>query len=470
MSTLAGIYYFDRRPISAADEAQVRRALGDFDRQPLHCFRSHGLIMGVAGSPSGSSEDDIFSLLPDGSVCTWDGRLDNRGCAVGLRLRLPTALHQQRLGRQGVSAQGSRRFPRFGRGLEPGFLGRQLAQCCAGQRLCRHTPAVLLPKGRSPAFWSSSLSGLIRWTGVNELDEEYVANFLTHGSAAHRTPYRGVYPVPPGCAVSVSPDRIATQSFWDLPVGQEVRLRDDRGYEEQLRALFQEAVSVRLKSQGPVCAELSGGLDSSSVVCMAAQLKNADPGGFPELITLTYTQEGSTDEKYFRTVERVCNLSSIYLQLEEFPIVAGNLVGGAVPAWWEARFRELARLMASLGSSVFLTGQFGDFIMGNLVERLRPGCGLPAALSVSASGARGVLVEPIAAGADLFHSVARPANELFLLGSPQRRHNLERPLQAHRFPRAGVSQTGRPQRLQSTGRTALASGQPRPPGALPHTE
>ena len=51
MSILAGIFYFDRRPISAADEAQVRRALGDFDRQPMHCFRSPGLIMGVAGSP-----------------------------------------------------------------------------------------------------------------------------------------------------------------------------------------------------------------------------------------------------------------------------------------------------------------------------------------------------------------------------------------------------------------------------------
>ena len=101
---------------------------------------------------------------------------------------------------------------------------------------------------------------------------------------------------------------------------------------------------------------------------MAAQLKTADSGSFPELITLTYTQEGSTDEKYFRTVERVCNLSSIYLQLEEFPIVAGDRVGGAVPAWWEARFRELARLTESLGSNVFLTGQFGDFIMGNLVD------------------------------------------------------------------------------------------------------
>jgi hypothetical protein len=83
---------------------------------------------------------------------------------------------------------------------------------------------------------------------------------------------------------------------------------------------------------------------------------------------LSYTHEGSTDEKYFRTVERAYNLSSIHLQLEEHPFVAANRAGGAVPAWWEPRFRETARLMGRLGSSAYMTGQLGDFIMGNLVD------------------------------------------------------------------------------------------------------
>ena len=79
-------------------------------------------------------------------------------------------------------------------------------------------------------------------------------------------------------------------------------------------------------------------------------------------------------------------------------------------------------------------------------------------------------MEPVAAGADLFHFVARPADELYLLGSPQHRHNYVRPLPAHRLPGAGIAQTGQPQRLQSAERTALASSQSQPPGALPRTE
>ena len=368
MSILAGIFYFDRRPISAADEARISRALGDSDRQPAHCFRSQGLIMGVAGSPPGSSEDDNFSRSPDGSVCTWDGRLDNQ---EDLRLELscgfPPPSTTAGLAVKAYQSKGAAGFR--------GLVGDWSLAIWDG-RLCSVVLAsdyagirpLYYYRGNDRLLWSSRLSELIRWTGIDELDEEYVANFLTHATAAHRTPYRGVYPVPPGCAVCVSPDRIATQPFWDLPVDGETRFQDDQCYEEQLRTLFRQAVSVRLRSQGPVCAELSGGLDSSSIVCMAAQLQNADSHRSPELITLSYTHEGSTDEKYFRAVERACNLSGIHLQLEKLPFVAPSQSGGAAPAWWEPRFRELARLMEGFGSSVFLTGQLGDFIMGNMVD------------------------------------------------------------------------------------------------------
>jgi len=366
MSMLAGVFYFDRRPISPADEAQVRSALGDFDRQPMHCFRSEGLIMGVAGSFDAEGGD--FSRTPDGSVCTWDGRLDNQGdLLLELGCDFPQRSPLSDLAVKAYQSKGAAGF----RGLVGDWSlaiwdGRLrsvvLASDYAGIR------PLYYYRGNDRLLWSSCLSELLRWTSINELDEEYVANFLTHGTVAHRTPYRGVYPVPPGCAVCVSPDRMTTQRFWDLPVHEETRFRDDGCYEEQLRVLFQQAVSVRLGSHGPVCAELSGGLDSSSIVCMAAQLKNEDSRGFPGLITLSYTHEGSTDEKYFRTVERACNLSGIHLRLEKLPFVAPNQTGAAAPAWWEPRFRKIARLMEGAGSSVFLTGQLGDFIMGNAVD------------------------------------------------------------------------------------------------------
>ena len=43
----------------------------------------------------------------------------------------------------------------------------------------------------------------------------------------------------------------------------------DRDYEEHFRSILREAVRRRITSTKPVLAELSGGLDSSSIVCIA---------------------------------------------------------------------------------------------------------------------------------------------------------------------------------------------------------
>jgi hypothetical protein len=85
------------------------------------------------------------------------------------------------------------------------------------------------------------------------------------------------------------------------------------------------------------------------------------------LTTFSYTHEDCPDEKFFREVERCCDLSPHHLQLADCPPVAFEF-SGAAPTWWEPRFRELARRMAELGSGVLMTGQFGDFITGNTLD------------------------------------------------------------------------------------------------------
>src|SRR6185295_13406171 len=106
----------------------------------------------------------------------------------------------------------------------------------------------------------------------SDLDEQYIAGFLIFGACPNRTPYKGIYSVPPGHAVCVSSEGTSIRRFWEMPIGDTIRYQSERRYEEQFRALFREAVAVRLQTDSPVLAELSGGLDSSSVVCMANHL------------------------------------------------------------------------------------------------------------------------------------------------------------------------------------------------------
>src|SRR6185295_7702795 len=95
----------------------------------------------------------------------------------------------------------------------------------------------------------------------------------------------------PGHAVCVSQENTVKLVFWSLPAHQELRYRDERCYEEQLLELFQEAVEVRITAAPRAGAELSGGLDSSSVVCMADRLRKEAGSGVRELYTFSYTHE-----------------------------------------------------------------------------------------------------------------------------------------------------------------------------------
>jgi asparagine synthase (glutamine-hydrolysing) len=121
-------------------------------------------------------------------------------------------------------------------------------------------------------LWSSRLETLVAVTEISDLDEQYIAGFLMFGGYPNRTPYQGIYSVPPGHAVCVSAEGTSIRRFWSMPIGDVIQYRNERRYEEQLRSLFREAVAVRLQTEAPVVAELSGGLDSSSVVCMANDL------------------------------------------------------------------------------------------------------------------------------------------------------------------------------------------------------
>jgi asparagine synthase (glutamine-hydrolysing) len=153
--------------------------------------------------------------------------------------------------------------------------------------------------------------------------------------------------------------------------------------------LFRDAVAVRLPSNAPVCAELSGGLDSSSIVCMADSIAREQSDGPRKPTAFTYTHQGCADEKYVKAVERARSLTSIRLDLEAYPFVALDQPGNAAPAWWGPRFTELRRQLAGIGANTFLTGQLGDFVMGNMlddseqaVDYLREGHWLRAAREV----------------------------------------------------------------------------------------
>lgn len=363
MSLLAGILHLDAAPVPEISGTQALMALGASSNDIVLSHRAPGLFMLRASSRVQNTDAALVSSI-SGNTCAWDGRLDNREELLTLTGYPPSDWRSDsHLALAMYEAEGVNGLRKL-----IGDWSLVIWDATTRSLLLASDYAGVRPlyyhRAGNRLIWSSTLQGLVQWAAVEALDEEYVAEFLNRGQSAGRTPYREIFPVPPGRVVRAVGHKLTIEAFWRLPLS-ETCLADTDEYEQQLLTLFRDAVRVRLRARTPVCAELSGGLDSSSIVCMAGQLISDGSVGPSELITFSYRYEGSTDEKFYQAVAKRCSLQSIRLDTATHPFVTPCSVGRGSPAFWEPRLAEIAHQMGALGSETFITGQIGDLIMGN---------------------------------------------------------------------------------------------------------
>src|SRR5207247_5289902 len=86
--------------------------------------------------------------------------------------------------------------------------------------------------------------------------------------------FRQVRKLPPGHLLVCSPRGITVRQYWDIPIpeGAAGATASGRATVDEFRARLTEAVGIRLRSDVPVGAFLSGGGDSRAVVAAVAEL------------------------------------------------------------------------------------------------------------------------------------------------------------------------------------------------------
>lgn len=82
--------------------------------------------------------------------------------------------------------------------------------------------------------------------------------------------FQGIHQLPPAHSMTVD-RQPAVRRYWDLPYGGD-RCLPMREAAERFGDLFRDAVRIRLRSDVPIGSCLSGGLDSSAIVCVASEL------------------------------------------------------------------------------------------------------------------------------------------------------------------------------------------------------
>jgi asparagine synthase (glutamine-hydrolysing) len=107
-----------------------------------------------------------------------------------------------------------------------------------------------------------------------EISAEALDAYLTFGYVPDPlTIFRDVHKLPPGHHLTFARGRVRISQYWDFPYPetQAQTAQSEEDYLEELRALIDEAVRLRLVADVPLGAFLSGGVDSSAVVGMMSR-------------------------------------------------------------------------------------------------------------------------------------------------------------------------------------------------------
>ncbi|MGZ5443103.1 MAG: asparagine synthetase B family protein [Thermoanaerobaculia bacterium] len=228
--------------------------------------------------------------------------------------------------------------------------------------------------------WSTKLDPLVEpLLGIDPtIDDEYIGGYMTGGAGAEETPYRAIRVVPPGAMLVFTPAGKSVRTFWSVHSIQDITLRNDRDYEERLLELLREAVSVRLQSDRPVAAELSGGLDSSTIVCLAAGLVRDGAVPAPDLLTISYVFDEATasdERRYVEEVEQAVGRRGIHLREEDHRILS-TLAEVESPLYptpevcFLARHRHVQQTMEAAGARVLMRGIGGDQVLWGEADQL----------------------------------------------------------------------------------------------------
>lgn len=125
-------------------------------------------------------------------------------------------------------------------------------------------------------LFASELKALLRYPGIETpIDNDSIESYFALGYVPDpRSIYRGVHKLPAGHHITVNAAGVSNPArYWDLPFSP-IDL-DPGKAQEELIARLSEAIEIRLISEVPLGAFLSGGVDSSSVVALMAQIQES---------------------------------------------------------------------------------------------------------------------------------------------------------------------------------------------------
>jgi asparagine synthase (glutamine-hydrolysing) len=206
--------------------------------------------------------------------------------------------------------------------------------------------------------------GVTRALDVNALDEV----FTYWCTIPPSTLFRNICELPPGHSMTVDADGLAVRPYWDHQFEKPSAFADpsqEQAYADQLLDLLVDATQIRLRSDVPVGAYLSGGLDSTVTTALVKKFTNAKLRTFSISFDDSEFDESSFQKEAVRFLDTEhqdirCSKNQI---AEVFPNVIWH-TEKPVLRTAPAPLYLLSRLVRQSGYKVVVTGEGADEMLG----------------------------------------------------------------------------------------------------------
>ena len=255
-------------------------------------FRRLSIIDVAGGAQPISNEDETIHVILNGEIYNHEDLrrdLEARGHRFRTRSDVEVVVH-------GYEVWGDDVVTRL-RGMFALALWDEKRQrlLLARDRLGKK-PLVYRHAGDTLVF-ASELTGVLAAPGVpREADLTAIHHYLTYQYVpAPFTAFAGIRKLPPAHRLVFEDGRATVSRYWSLSFAAGPPISDDDAVAE-LRRRLRDAVRVRLMSEVPLGAFLSGGLDSSAVVALMAEF------GRVKTFSIGFEEEEWSEVAYARQV------------------------------------------------------------------------------------------------------------------------------------------------------------------------
>ena len=314
MSGIAGLYHLDGRPADPISLKRMTRAIAH--RGPDGVRHWIGGPLGLGHLNLLTTPESCCEMQPlasdDGSLClAMDGRIDNRA-----ELRKALSSRGFDSDESGDAGLVLRAYACWGEECPSRLMGDfafAIWDSHQKQLFCARDHVGIRPfyyyRSASLFAFGSEIRAVVAVDAVpRRLNEARVVDYLVQileRDDKESTFYQGVLRLPAGHYLVVGPGRFEIRDYWNLTSPPLLKLASLQEYGEAFRAVFVEAVRCRLSSTHRVGSTLSGGLDSSSVVCTIREILSAELSGPLHTISLVEADESKCGETpYIKEVLR----------------------------------------------------------------------------------------------------------------------------------------------------------------------